>query len=101
MATVKAEEVIADVEAEVQLQMETEAVKVEEGVGEAESADSVTVEMLSRYTEGREEPGRCDVLAVLGDDSDWETITSSVLSSPQMAQTKPDPWQDPAISDDL
>ena len=101
MATVKAEEVIADAEAEVQLQMETEAVEVEGGVGEGEAADSVTVEMMSQSTEETQEPGREEVLAVLGDDSDWETITSSVLSSPQMVQTKLEAWENPTNSDGI
>ena len=105
MATVKAEEVIADAEAEVQLQMETEAMEVEVevevggGVVEAEPADSVAVEMVStQCSEEREEPGPYEDLAVLGDDSDWETITSELVSTPQMAQTKLEAWEDPTIS---
>ena len=104
MATVRAEEVIVDAEAEVQLQMETEAVEeevVEEGVVEAETADSVSGEMVSKYTEEREEPGRDGVLAVLEYDSDWETITSSLVSTPQMAQAKPEAWEDPTMSDGI
>ena len=101
MATVKAEEVIADAEAEVQLQMESVEAKVEEGVVETESADSNAIDVGLHATEEVKQSGWHEALDFLGDDSDWKTITSSALSTPQMEQTKLEAWQDPTISDDI
>ena len=130
MATVKAEEVIADAEAEVQLQMETEDAKAEDGVVEtkvedgvveakaedrvmeakvedeaveAESANSKTIDVVAQSNEEEKQPGCYEALDDgLGHDSDWDTISSSTLSTPQMEQTKLfEKWDDSTICDDI